>query len=59
MKPQERITELAQDLLSVKNYQWMKINLGMKNCELKKAIQTHGWTIDQAQVINRYHEILL
>lgn len=55
-KQTRRITMLAGELISRYNFGWLQNNLGMNSKQLRRAMESHQWTHDQATVINNYCE---
>jgi hypothetical protein len=61
MKAEQIITSKAAALIGIKSMRWLAQNLhGIKDTRtVKKRLQDHAWTIDQATVINNYYERLI
>ena len=55
----KRITKLAEDLSRHYSYGLLCKQLGLNYRTLKRRITHHSWLIDEANIINRYHAMLI
>ncbi len=59
MKPSETITKQANDLIRYYSTGWFCKEIGMNFRTMKRRLNDHKWTVNEAAVINRYHEMIV
>jgi hypothetical protein len=61
MKAEQIVTSKAAALIGIKSMRWLVQQVhGIKDTRtVKKRLQDHAWTVDQATVINSMYERLI
>ena len=59
MKPALEVTKQASELIRHKSAGWFCREIGLAYNTMKRRLNDHGWTVDQATTINSRYEILI